>query len=168
MWRDYFGPKARIIGVDCDSSCTIHQGNGTEVFIGDQSNPEFLKYVHNTVGNFDIVLDDGGHTMKQQIVSFENLYQHTKSMYMVEDTHTSYWDEYGGGYKNKNSFMEYAKNKCDELNAWHCPELEVNDFVKTTNSIHFYDSIVMFEKRGVEKTKSHVICSEDLDRNKQS
>ncbi len=42
---------------------------------------------------FDIILDDGGHTMKQQITSFKILYPFVKKggIYIIEDLHTSYW-----------------------------------------------------------------------------
>jgi hypothetical protein len=57
--------------------------------------------VKQTIPNVDILIDDGGHTMKQQIVTFEVLFDHVKQdgVYLVEDLHPSYWKEFGGGYK---------------------------------------------------------------------
>ena len=89
--------------------------------------------------------------MAQQKNSFEELYALVKSggVYLVEDVHTSYWKGYGGGFRVSESFIEYSKNLIDQLNAFHSEEKEqfsVNQFTKTTTSMHFYDSVVVFEK----------------------
>ena len=49
--------------------------------------------------------------------------------------------------------MEYAKGLTDQLNAWHSREegFVVDDFTRSTKSMHFYDSIVVFEKGAVAK-----------------
>ena len=74
-------------------------------------------YVIEAVKGLDIVIDDGGHKMRQQIVSYEELFGHIKhdGVYLCEDTHTSYWLQYGGGYKRQNTFIEYSKNFIDYL-----------------------------------------------------
>ena len=89
--------------------------------------------------------------MIQQIVSFETLYSHINDngLYLCEDLHTSYWEEYGGGYKKNKSFIEYSKNFIDYINAWHSKDerLKVNEFTRRTNSIHYYDSVIILEKK---------------------
>ena len=82
--------------------------------------------------------------------SFEVLYPKVdhNGVYMVEDTHTCYWQEYGGGLGKTNTFIEFAKSKIDEINAVHSRNtLQVNDFTRSTDAICFYDSVVVFEKR---------------------
>ena len=88
--------------------------------------------------------------MSDIITSFDNLYHQVKDegIYMVEDLHTAYWSQYEGGLKLPTTFVEFAKNKIDELNAiWTNGELPVSEFTKTTQSISCYDSIIVFEKR---------------------
>ena len=41
MWRDWLGPDARIIGVDLDPNAKKMEKYGFEIFIGDQSSPNF-------------------------------------------------------------------------------------------------------------------------------
>jgi hypothetical protein len=55
--------------------------------------------------------------MRQQILTFEYLFLKLKEggIYLVEDTHTSYWYNYGGGLKKKSSFIEYSKKIIDSL-----------------------------------------------------
>jgi cephalosporin hydroxylase len=151
MWRDYFGEEAKIYAIDINPLCKQFETKNTKIFIGSQEDKEFLDYVKSQVPKFDILIDDGGHTMQQQIVSFEELYSHIKDdgLYLCEDLHTSYWKNYGGGYKNPNSFIEYSKNFIDSINAWHSRDkkLKVNGFTKNTYALHYYDSILILEKK---------------------
>lgn len=151
MWRDYFGKEAKIFAIDINPLCKQFETENTKIFIGSQEDKEFLKYVKTQVPKFDILIDDGGHTMKQQIVSFEELYGHIKEdgLYLCEDLHTSYWKNYGGGYKNSNSFIEYSKNFIDSINAWHSRDelLKVDIFTKNTYALHYYDSVLVIEKK---------------------
>lgn len=150
MWRHYFGDKAKIYGIDINPRCKELEEDGIEIFIGSQSDRNFLREIRNTIPSVDILIDDGGHTMEQQIISFEELFPHVKDngVYLCEDLHTSYWLDFGGGYKRKGTFIEYSKNLIDYLHAYHSEQkaLTVNDFTKSVNSIHYYDSIIVIEK----------------------
>ena len=121
MWKDYFGPKAKIYGIDIDPACKSLEEDNIEIFIGSQSDRDFLRLVKKQIPKVDILIDDGGHTMTQQIVSFEELFDHVqdKGVYLCEDMHTSYWIKFGGGYRRSGSFIEYSKNFVDYINAWH-------------------------------------------------
>ena len=150
MWRDYFGSDAKIYGVDINEQCKTFEEEGTEIFIGDQGDRNFLKSLTNSIPRIDILIDDGGHTMDQQIRTFEELFPYISKdgIYLCEDCLTSYWKKFGGGYKHEDSFIEYCKNLIDEINAWHSKtrHLKVTNFTKMGKSMHFYDSIVVIEK----------------------
>ena len=62
MWRDFFGPKARIIGIDLNPEAIKWEKDGFEIFIGNQSDPAFWEDFISKVGPIDVLLDDGGHT----------------------------------------------------------------------------------------------------------
>jgi hypothetical protein len=152
MWRNYFGKEATIWGIDIDPRCKSLEEENTHIFIGSQEDPSFLRSIVDKIGMIDLLIDDGGHTQDQQIISFEELYKHVNpdgGIYLCEDVHTSYMNVYGGGHKRNNSFIEYSKSLVDQLNAHYSEQssLMVNEITKTTNSIHFYDSIVVFEKK---------------------
>jgi hypothetical protein len=151
MWRHYFGPEARIIGVDANPRCATLAEPGIEIHIGDQADRGFLRRLKASAGPFDIVIDDGGHTMMQQMVSLEELFDAVKpdGIYLVEDLHTSYWREYGGGYRHPFSFIELAKGLIDQLNAWHSRDghsFLPTPFTQSVTSLHFYDSVLVIEK----------------------
>lgn len=151
MWKDYFGSKAKIYGIDIEPNCKKFEEDGIEIFIGSQSDRKFLRSLTKLMPKVDIMIDDGGHTMLQQKVTYEELFGHIKEdgVYLCEDLMTSYWLEYGGGHKRSNTFIEYSKNFIDYLNAHHSRQqsLRVNYFTKNVNSIHYYDGLIVIEKR---------------------
>lgn len=156
MWKKYFGKKARIIGVDINPKCKDLTEKQIEIYIGDQENRTFLRKLAKEIGEVDIVIEDGGHTMKQQINTFEEIYPIVKKggIFLIEDLHTSYWAEYGGGYKKKDSFIEYSKDLIDKIHAWHTPDNKkpmIDDMTTSVKAMHVYDSIIVFDKGNVIK-----------------
>lgn len=155
MWKDYFGDRAKTFGIDIDPRCKNLEEENIKIFIGSQSDKKFLRKVKEQMPKIDIIIDDGGHTMKQQIVSYEALFDHLKEdgVYLCEDVHTSYWLKFGGGYKRRGTFIEYTKNFIDYMHAFHSQQkrLQVSSFTTSVNSLHYYDSIVVIEKRKREK-----------------
>lgn len=156
MWRNYFGPLAKIWGVDINPNCKQFEDATTTIVIGDQEDRSFLKKFATSLPPIDILIDDGGHTMRQQISTFEEVFPAVQAngVYLIEDLHTSYWKNWGGGYKKPGSFIEYSKNFIDKLNAWHSQEparLDVSDFTRSVASIHYYDSVLVLEKKPMAK-----------------
>lgn len=152
LWKKYFGDQVSIYAIDINPQCKKFEEAGVKIFIGSQEDPLFLQQVLKELPDLDIVIDDGGHTMNQQIVSFENLYLKVKEggVYLVEDTHTSYWYAFDGGLKKASTFIEYSKNLIDSLHESHITnkkKIQINELTKHINSIAFYDSIVVFEKQ---------------------
>jgi 23S rRNA U2552 (ribose-2'-O)-methylase RlmE/FtsJ len=149
MWQRYLGPNATIVGIDIDPNAKQHESQNIHVRIGDQSDVNFLDQIILEFGVPDILLDDGSHVMSHINATFDHLYpkMQKNSVYMVEDLHTAYWQEFGGELLGKNTFIEKTKSLIDHINAFHTRgSLEPNQFSKDTASIHIYDSIVCFEK----------------------
>ena len=158
MWKDYFGDRAKIYGIDINPNCKEVEEENIKIMIGSQSDRAFLQKVKSEIPPIDILIDDGGHTMLQQIVSYEELFNHIKpdGVYLCEDMHTSYWLDWGGGYKRRGTFIEYSKNFIDQLNAYNSRQksLKVTNFTKSVNSLHYYDSMLVIEKRPTPKPTS--------------
>ncbi len=156
MWKHYFGAQAQIYGVDIDPRCASLAEDQITILLGDQENRDSLRNIKSTLPKFDIIIDDGGHTMMQQTITFEEMYSHLKDggIYLCEDLHTSYMPgDFGGGYGNQYTFIEYSKRMIDQLNAWYSPDerLRVNDFTRSAFSMHYYDSILVIEKRPISQ-----------------
>ena len=71
-----------------------------KIEFGDQADPMFLLDVAAKHGPFDVIVDDGGHKMYHQKNSFNTLWSQLVDgpLYIVEDTHRSYWLGISGGY----------------------------------------------------------------------
>lgn len=149
MWKRYFGPNARIVDLDINPECKQFEEDQIDIRIGSQSDTAFLQSVLDEFGVPDIVLDDGSHQMSDVVSTFGFLYPRTAKdgVYMVEDLHTAYWDEFGGGLRREGTFIELCKELIDELNAdWTRERLPATEFTRSTLSMHFYDSIAVFER----------------------
>lgn len=158
MWQKYFGEGATIVGIDVDPNAFKPeiQTPGCIQVNGDQGSTQFWDGFLKEYPKIDILLDDGGHHMAQQIVTLQQVWPHITDggVYMCEDTHTSYWPNYGGGLTNPQSFTNYAKSITDTMNSQYWKGNDASndnkmfaDFFKDLDSQHFYDSVVAFEKR---------------------
>lgn len=153
MWRRYFGPDATIFGVDIDPRAAVADRPEHPVRIGSQDDSDFLESVVREMGGIDVVLDDGSHRAQHQRASFEALFPLLSDggLYVVEDTHTSYWRrEYRGGFRRKGTFIEVAKDLVDGMHAWYYRRSppRLGRLAKTeVESVCFYDSMVVIFKR---------------------
>jgi hypothetical protein len=155
MWRDYFGPQATIVGVDINPECVQFSEPGIDIIIGDQADRAFLRSLADRYPDLAILVDDGGHRMHQQIATFEELYPRMRAdgVYLCEDTCTSYMPMFGGGYGQPQTFIESVKPLIDRLNAFstqnqsQLTNLTPDEFTRTTDSLHFYTSVVVIEKK---------------------
>lgn len=149
LWRD-FGSKCKVYGVDINPKCKELETEQTEIFIGNSEDRNFLRRIKAEVPQIDVFIDDGGHRMNQQIIAFEEFYPHLSpnGVFLCEDIGTSYWKEWGGGYKKEGTFIEYTKNLIDQLNASFSKDerLKVDNFTLSTTSIHYYRNIVVIER----------------------
>ena len=148
LWSRYFGPDAQIVGIDIRPECKEYEKHPVLVRIGNQSDPRFIDGIANEFGPFDVVLDDGSHVMSDITASFRMLYPRMDrhGVYIVEDLHTAYWPQYGGGLRRQGSFVEIAKELIDELNGGDPTDMPLTEFAKSTASISFYNSMVVFER----------------------
>ena len=152
MWRDYFGEGCQIVGLDINPACEAFNDpdNNIDVFIGSQDDATVIDAILEKYPRIDIVLDDGSHINRHMVKTFELLYDkiHHNGVYMVEDTHACYWESHEGGLKKGGSFMEFTKDKLDEINAIHIREnYNPTIFTAITDYLACYDSVVVFEKR---------------------
>jgi hypothetical protein len=148
LWEHYLGPGAVLVGVDINESAVRMADPRRTILLGDQSDPEFLRSVVHEHGPFDVIVDDGGHTMEQQITSIETLFPTLAEggVYICEDTHTSYWDSHEGGLGRDGSFIEWVKARLDDLHAYHRAEPVHPVWARQVGGVHVYDSVVVLDK----------------------
>jgi len=148
MWHKYFGKGTQTVGIDIDEKCLEYKYDfDAKVILGDQGSPAFWDDFFKEHGEFDIVIDDGGHTMDQQKVTLEKCFPKLKTggVLVVEDTHTSYWQNPWGGGTHRNTFLNTTKELTDAVNKQHHNLLVRSNF-DGLYSISYYNSQVVFEK----------------------
>ena len=145
MWKEYFGKDSKIIGIDINPECKKFENLDKNIFveIGNQSDEIFWKNFFNKYGNADIILDDGGHTNLDQIITTVNAVKNIndEGVLMIEDTHTSYQKAFGN--PSKFSFINFAKKTIDDIN-FRFPSLGSFNYSlnKYIHSVQFFESIV--------------------------
>jgi len=147
IWKNYFGPKAKIYGAD--NALQSFPEDQIELIYCRADQRESMAELRQKLPPIDILLDDCSHISSHQIIAFEELFPHLKDygIYMVEDVYTSYAEPYEGGYKKEGSFIEYIKNLIDLNNLG--TEMPITSFIqyfKQIRGVYFYSGIVVIEK----------------------
>jgi len=147
MWKNFFGKKAKIIGVELNPIAKQFEKHGFKIFIGDQSSENFWKKFFKKVGKVDIVLDDGGHTNYQQIITTNSCVPNIKDggLMVTEDIHASYIKKKFYN-PSRYSFVNYNKKIIDDIN-YRFPNLSSfkNSLNKYIYSVENFESIVSFK-----------------------
>lgn len=146
MWREFFGPKARIIGIDLNPDAREWEKHGFEIYIGDQSSGQFWLELFQKIGKVDILIDDGGHTNRQQIVTSHYAIQNINDggLLIVEDVHTNYFREFGN--PSRYSFVNFAHRIVDGVNSRsYALRRAYTQYSSRVYSVSFFESIVAFQ-----------------------
>jgi len=157
MWRNFFGNKSRIIGVDLNPRAIELKKNGFEIFIGDQQNRNFWNNFYRRIGKIDIILDDGGHKNLQQVSTVYYSLPHVKDngMIVIEDTMTSFLKK-GFGNPSSHSFINFSHKIIDLMHARNPLLKKKSNYIsKNIYQVRYFESIVVFD---VNKKK----CSNNI------
>ena len=116
-WKEFYY-RSNILGIDINPDCKKYEEERIKVEIGSQADNVFLLDIMRDYGSFDFILDDGSHMNEHVIYSFEHLFESIKSggVYAIEDIGTSYWEDYGGGFRKPHTSVEYFKRLADDVN----------------------------------------------------
>ncbi len=89
MWRDYF-PNAEIHVIDI-KYIELPEFLDVKAHRADCDNEDALIRLSEELGGLDIIIDDGGHTMRQQQNTLKVFWEKLRSrgFYVIEDLHTS-------------------------------------------------------------------------------
>ncbi|WP_281847501.1 class I SAM-dependent methyltransferase [Olleya namhaensis] len=162
MWKTYF-PFSKIYSLDIYDKSLL-QERRIKIFKGSQVDIPFLDTITTETGDFDLIVDDGSHINEHVIESFKYLFPKLNKggIYVVEDTQTSYWDDYGGDSKNlenKQTIYGYFKALVDALNN---EEFLIDGYKKTyfdkhIVSMHFYHNMIFIYKGDNDEKSNYVV-----------
>jgi hypothetical protein len=145
MWREYFGPKCQVYGVDIEEACRVYENDWTSISIGDQADRGFWKRFKHQHPRIDVLIDDGGHEAEQQLVTLEEMLPHLRpgGVYLCEDVHGE-----------RNRFNAYVHGVAAHLNTC-LPKpgdrskgtaCSPTDFQASIHSVHMYPFLSVIEK----------------------
>jgi len=135
-WSRYFAAGERFIGCDIDPNCGLLQYDDPRISIvvGDANAAPAFQMIRTICADFDIVIDDGSHRSMDILNSFVNYFPLVKpgGLYVVEDTHTLYNDQFGGGILNEFSAYAFFKRLIDAVSFqfWR-GEVSLNTYFRT-------------------------------------
>lgn len=154
MWKAYFA-RSEIFGLDVHDKRPARERR-IHTIQGDQSDPQFLRYLASALGELDLIIDDGSHHNADVISSFQALFPTLKpgGFYAIEDVQTSYWLEFGGNPENhddRSTTSGYFRALADMINypEFRDRKLEIGDLVKSVSAVHFYHNLIVVQKRSI-------------------
>jgi len=161
IWKKYLPQGSVIHGLDINEKCQLLKfSEGIFFHLGNATDCAFMEKTFGDI-KFDVIIDDGSHICKNVIQTFKYLFPKMKNggCYIVEDMHTSYWKEFGGGLYNRKSSIEYFKKLIDyginrdyirysfltKIKKKFCKHNDL-EILKNISQISFFDSICSIDK----------------------
>ena len=169
LWSNYFANYQHIIGCDINQKCTKlkYEKKNIDVVVGDVLADETYQKITQLSKEFDIIIDDGSHSSSDIIKSFLKYFSHLKEggVYIIEDVHCSYWQQFEGGLNYPYSAVSFFKKLIDAINyQYWLNGFEISDIFKNIGlkyqvdiigeiffqirNIEFFDSIIKINKNG--------------------
>jgi cephalosporin hydroxylase len=123
IWSKYFINAPLLLGCDIDPNCGLlnYEDSRISVVIGDVNSNEIQEKITALSTEFDIIIDDGSHSSGDIIKSFCKYFGclTDDGVYLAEDLHASYWQEYQGGLYDPYSSISFFKRLADIVNYDH-------------------------------------------------
>ncbi|WRT85106.1 glycosyltransferase [Pseudomonas citronellolis] len=117
IWADYFSNAKAIIGCDINLACQklAFEDSRIRVIVEDANTAEAERQITSLSEGLDIVIDDGSHTSSDIVRSFQRYFKHLKDggIFVTEDLHCSYWQEFEGGLYAPYSAIAFFKRLAD-------------------------------------------------------
>lgn len=177
IWEKLLPPGSTIVGMDIDPGCArlTFDSPQIRIAIADASDPAALDAALGDA-RFDIIIDDGSHRSDHVIATFRACFPRLAEggLYIVEDLHTSYWPEFGGGFRAPQASVEWLKALADAIHADYLrpeggPAPVEAAFLREMNRhirrVTFHDSVAVVEKLRVTKGRPYrrVLTGQDAD-----
>ena len=123
IWSKYFANAATLMGCDVNGECghLSFDDPRISVVVGDANTNETADRVLERCKQFDIIVDDGSHQATDIVRSFVHYFPHLadNGLFIVEDLHCSYWQDYEGGLFQPYSPMAFFKKLADIVSHEH-------------------------------------------------
>lgn len=123
IWSQYFPRAEALVGCDINEKCkALEYGDDRiSVIVENANNDSAEQAILAESPTFDIIIDDGSHTSGDIVHSFSRYFPHLNEggVFVAEDLHCSYWQEFGGGLFDPYSSISFFKHLADLVNFEH-------------------------------------------------
>jgi len=125
-FRETFKNAKCIIGIDINPNCKIYEDINNDIYveIGNGTDENTINQINDKYGKFDIIIDDGSHTNRDVIKSFELLFPllNDGGLYIIEDTIC--YKQYELIDNNYPNHLDYFTKYVKFLNQWRLDSTE--------------------------------------------
>ena len=123
IWSQFFAKAKKIVGCDISQACgdLIFGDPRISIVIGDACAEETKCEIIKQSTSFDLIIDDGSHKSADIVKTFLMYFPLLREggLFVVEDLHCSYWQEFEGGLFHPYSSMSFFKIVADLVNQEH-------------------------------------------------
>jgi hypothetical protein len=123
IWGQYFQNAQCLVGCDINPDCEklSYDDPRLKVVIGDANTDQSEQAILSSAATFDLIVDDGSHRSSDIIRTFARYFPYLKDggLFVAEDLHCSYWQEFEGGLFDPNSSIGFFKLLADIINREH-------------------------------------------------
>lgn len=123
VWSKYFAQAEALIGCDINPDCAQlqYEDQRIHVIVGDANAAASRQAVQAITPKLDLLIDDGSHVSGDIIESFLHYFPMLEDggLYVAEDLHCSYWQEFDGGLFDTASSIAFFKALADIVNHEH-------------------------------------------------
>src|SRR6266542_5372666 len=123
IWSKYFPNAQKLVGCDIDPKCARlrYEDPRIAVVAGDANSDAAQAVVLGHAPAFDVIIDDGSHRSRDIVKSFARYFPNLADdgVFIVEDLHCSYWEDYEGGLFDPFSAITFFKRLADVVSHEH-------------------------------------------------
>lgn len=123
IWAKYFNTAEKLIGCDINPDCAQLQFDDERIalVVANANTDVAQQQIYNLSPVFDIIIDDGSHHSGDIVASFARYFPSLNEggIFIAEDLHCSYWQDYQGGLYQPYSSIAFFKQLADIVNFEH-------------------------------------------------
>jgi len=123
IWSQLFANAKKLVGCDINQACgdLAFSDPRISVVIGDACAEQTKNAITKQSKSFDLIIDDGSHKSADIVKTFLLYFPMLREggVFVVEDLHCSYWQEFEGGLFYPHSSISFFKTLADLVNYEH-------------------------------------------------
>lgn len=174
IWSKYFLRALNLVGCDINPVCASlsYEDPRIAVVVGDANSDAVQAKILRYAPAFDVIIDDGSHRSSDIVKSFARYFPILADggVFVAEDLHCSYWQEFEGGLFDPFSSITFFKRLADVVSHEHwgidkaCTDILRGFFSKYSfrieeetlrhiHSIEFFNSMCVIRKAKPERSR---------------